>query len=324
MAVINVVRPDLPWQRLVENGSLSNQFECANPSDPGEQLRLVERDGKPALRLMVDSASKYGSSTWLRALGRITPPGARLFPEGSRVAVAKRLEIPAGQRLDGATLIDEAHGPGGVVAPVRLIVRPDGNLYVSMNGGNQRQDGSFPGRTEELNAGSFTLGVPHTLVYLFTFHRDPAQGRVTVWMDGSMVFDRAGATAQGDKSGAYQWPYMLSGLYVGSASVPVYCFIWGVAVANLRSEAEDALAALLGQEPTPDPEPEPEPDPEPEPPVTREDIEALQRTIATLGGKVILLEQREAALLAAAESTRAQKTGNFKTFATKYAGTRPR
>lgn len=256
MAVINTVRPELPWPYLVEKGVMSPQFEAG---DVAKQLTLATVDGKPALRILVDSGSKYGNSTWLRGIGRLTAPDDRRFVEGSFVAVAKQVTIPVAQILDGATVIDEAHGPGGVVAPVRLIVRPDGNLYASFNGGSRTASGGFTGWTPELLVAPFTLGIEHELVYAITFGRDSTVGRLTVHLDGLMVFDRAEATGQ-VVSGQWQHPYLLSGLYIGSASTPVVSFIRGIAVSDESAdEARAALRAIVGTAPEPEPEPEPDP-----------------------------------------------------------------
>lgn len=311
MAVINIVRPELPWPYL----GGEPQFECANPSNPGEQLRVVQDDGKPALRLLVDDASKYGNSTWLRALGRLTLPGDRRFGQGTRVAVAKRVKVPAGQVLDGSMIVDEPHGDHSATAPVRLFVKPDQHLYVSFNGGTKGSTG-YSGWSPDIRVAPFTFGVWHDLAYETVF--SASSGQVRIVLDGT-THTLSGATGQ-FISGAWQYPYLLSGIYVGSAKTPVVCLIRGIAVADTLAEAQTELARIVA-DPAPEPTPEPEPVPEPEPTPTPEPEPVPG---PSLEERVALLEAREAALAAAADSTRTQTSGNFKTFATKYAGTRPK
>ena len=245
--ILNTVRPMLPWQPLDEiiDGVLVHGADQFEAGDGAKQLTLGQIAGRPALRIEVDGASQYRSSSWLRGIGRLTSPSDQRFVEGSRVAVAKQLLIPAGQILDGATVIDEAHGPGNIVAPVRLLVRPDGNLYASFNGGTF-VNGGFTGWTKEQPVGPFTFGIEHELAYEIVFHRDPAKGRLTVYLDGRLVFDKAGATGQ-VVNGAWQHPYLLTGIYVGSASVPVVCLLGGVVVADSMLEASAGLRALLDE-----------------------------------------------------------------------------
>lgn len=248
MGVIADVGVRLPWPYL--NGE--PQFECANPSNPGRQLTIETVNGEPALKLLVDDASKYGASTWYRALGRLTAPGDRRFGPGSTVGVVKRLMIPAGQVLQGATVIDEPHGAHDAVAPVRLIVRPDQRLYVSFNGGARNAVGGYSGWEQEQSVGPFTFGVEHVLEYEITFSPDRAVGRCRVILDGAVVHDEQHATAQ-TINGVYQYPYLLTGIYVGNASTPVVCFVKRVVVADTLAEARAAFA--------PEPEPEPPVDP---------------------------------------------------------------
>lgn len=235
MAHINSVWPELPWPYLVERGVLSPQFEAG---DVSKQLSLTAGEDA-SLSLMVDNASKYGNSTWYRALGRLTAPGDQRFGPGTTVGVAKRLMFPAGTVLEGATVIDEAHGPGGVVAPVRLLTRPDERLYVAFNGGSRTASG-FTGWSPEIPVADFPFGVEHELGFEIRFSTSSASGRLRVELDGEVVFDEARATSQ-LISGAYQFPYMLSGIYVGSATVPVVCLLRRVEVWDTLREARAAF-----------------------------------------------------------------------------------
>lgn len=266
MAVHNEIRPPA-WPRLLEGGVLSDQFEAGNVS---RQLTVVGDEFK----LLVDSGSRYGDSTGLRALGRVTAPGSRLLKEGRRVGFAKRFRIPE-QRLDGWTLIEEAHGPGGYVAPLRVLVRPNGRLYVAYNSG--RLSGTAGDHwSPEIDCGPFSWGVEHVLAGEIVFSASPNVGYFKLLLDGQVVHERQWPTAQ-TQAGEYQYPWLMTGLYVGSVDQgPVTCFIKHYVLADTMEEA----LALVDPPIVVLPPPAPEPDPNAE---VREEIRAeisiLRRTL---------------------------------------------
>lgn len=293
MAILHTVNPELPWPKLLEDGVVSDQFEAGSIS---RQLTLVEDNGEPALKLLVDSASKYGSSTWLRALGRITAPGSEELHEGRTVAFAKRFRFPADLVVDSPFVIDELHGPGGVVAPFRVIVKPDKRLYVAYSSGVLRGTNASHW-TPDIDAGPITMGDEHVLAVELRLSTGPAGG-ARVLLDGAVRHERDWPTVQEDESGDYLFPYLLTGLYDQTAETPTVCFLYRYVLADTLAEA---LAAVV-------------PGP---PPVEVDPLEELR-------ARIDLLERREAALAEAAKSTHDQAFGNFKTFATKVAGSRPK
>lgn len=318
------------WPYQLENGVLAPQVEA---KDLAAQFGVVHLADGPAYRFTVRPGDQYRSSTGYRCLARALS-SVQDRGEGDVDAFGLDFRFPPDAVLPttGWLLFVEAHGAAYAVANWRLTIRPGWKLMLSFNTGTLNTTGGGTGWTPERQIATLEPGRDYRLRCLTRWDPDNGEGLLSIVLDDVELVPadwRTHGTAQETAAGVYVEPYLMIGLYTGSdLSAPLTLLV-------PRFVYADALAEVAALMDAPQPPPvEPEPDPAPVY-VTRAELDdaiasavAAERARAedaeqTVAGRVALLEEREAALAAAADSTRAQQTGNFKTLATKYAGNRP-
>lgn len=312
------------WPKQLENGVLAPQVEAKDLAAQFGRSMFLER---VAYRMTVRPGDQYRDSTGYRCLARALSSVADRG-EGDEDAFGWDFGFDADAMLPAAgwMLLAEGHGVAYAVASWRLTIRPGWKLMLSFNTGTLNQAGGGSGWTPERQVATLTPGVLHRLRCRIKWDPENGQGALSLILDGMEIVPvdvQAHGTTQRTSSGAFVESYVLVGLYTGSdLSAPLTVYTRRFVYADTLAE----VAALMDTTPPPpveEPPPPPDPEPEPEPDYAaivrehNEKIQELQRDIA-------LLKAREEALSAAAASTNAQKTGTFKTFATKYAGTRPK
>lgn len=201
------------WPRWDEDGDgdLDPQVEFARAAQFGVGTFL----GKPAYRFTVAPGDVYRGSTGLRCLARFWPKPR----EGESDAFHHEFGFPEGTVFpDTWVNIWEAHGPGGVVAPVRLLVRPGGRLMLAFNSGTL-SGGNATGWTAERHVATVKPGVLYVLRGEITWDPDNGEGQISLKLNGQEIVPPEWAkhgTAQEQSGQPFLAPYILVGLYTGT------------------------------------------------------------------------------------------------------------
>lgn len=240
------------WPRWDEDGDgdLEAQVEFARAA----QFGVDEFFGAPAYRFLVAPGDRYGGSTGLRCLARFWPKPR----EGDRDAFHHEFGFPPGTVFpDTWVVIWEAHGPGGAVAPVRLVVRPGGKLMLSFNSGTLNASGGGSGWTPERQVATIQAGTRYVLRGEITWDPDSGEGEISLKLNGQEIVPAEWSkhgTAQEVGGQPFLQPYVLVGLYTGT-DLPQTLTVYVP-----RSIWADSLAecdAALNPPTTPDPVPPP-------------------------------------------------------------------